>query len=282
MATLKIAGLAVVLLGMATGATAAQAEAPRKLLKPPAVTTPSPITDRLAVRGVYYRPSINTTVRYDNSAGVPGTVLSGEDTLGFANHLDQGSVDMAFRMLERHRIRAEFYKMTRAGDRVVIQTIRYGNDVFLVNDRLVTSMDLRKLDLNYTYSFLRREKFEMSIGLAIHLLQAEGELQVPARFVRQRLDVSGPFATGAFDATWRMSKRFSLNASGNYLGGHTSTVKGLYRHLHGDVQFRLQPNLAFGAGYTATRIKLDSQDSSLSGLFDFDFKGPEAFVRVSF
>jgi hypothetical protein len=282
MRSVKITALAMLLVGMVSGVAAAEADAPRELLKPPTFQIASPITDRFAVRGVYYLPSISTTVRYDNSAGVRGTVLSGEDTLGFQDRLDQGSIDMAFRMLERHRIRAEFYKMTRSGDQVVDQIIRYGNDVFLVNDRLVTAMDLRKVDLSYTYSFLRREKFELSAGLAIHLLQAEGELNVPVRFQRERLDVAGPFATLAFDGTWRMTRRFSFNARGNYLSGHTSSVRGLYRQLHGDLQFRFRPNLSFGAGYTATRIKLDSSDASLAGLFDFDFQGPEAFVRVSF
>ena len=134
----------------------------RELLQPPKMTIASPITDRFAVRGLFYMPSINTAIRYDSSTLGRGTLVSGEDTLGLEDQLKQGSVDMQFRILERHRIRADFYKMTRTGDQVINQQIQYGNDTFLVNDRVISKMDLRKLGLTYTYSFLRSEKWELA------------------------------------------------------------------------------------------------------------------------
>lgn len=255
--------------------------AQRELLQPPKMRIASPITDRLAVNIRFYRPGIGTDIRYDASNGTPGTPITGEDMLGLDDSLEQASIDLQFRMIDRHRIRAQFYKQTRSGDAVISQQIRFGDDVYLVNDRVVSKMDLRKLDLAYTYSFLRREKIELSAGLGIHLLQAEGNLDAPARFVSEQLDVAGPFATLAFDGTWRFTKRFSLNAQANYLKGHVDTVRGSYRAWSADVQFRVRPNFTLGAGYSATRFFLDSTDPTDSGLFRFDYKGPQAFIRVS-
>jgi hypothetical protein len=253
----------------------------RELLQPPKMRIASPITDRLAVNIRFYMPGIAMDVRDDATNGTPGTLLTGEDTLGLQDKLKQASIDLQFRMLERHRIRAQFYKQTRSGDVVLNQQIRFGDNVYLVNDRVVSKMDLRKLDLTYTYSFLRREKIELSAGLGIHLLQAQGSLDAPARFVSEDLDVAGPFATLAFDGTWRFTKRFSLNAQANYLKGHVDNVRGSYRAWNADVQFRLRPNFTLGAGYSATRFYLESTDPNDSGLFRFDYKGPQAFIRVS-
>lgn len=260
----------------------APAAGQRELLQPPKSTIASPITDRFAVRAVYLRPSIDTLVRYDSSTGVPGTLVSGEDTLGFPGTRDQGTLDMMFRIGERHRLRADFYKLARRGDEVIAQNVRYGDDVFVVNDRVLSSMDLRKLGLSYSYSLLRREKVELGLGLALHLLQLEGTLDAPARFVRESLDVAGPFATLTADATWRVTRRFSLNAWAHYLGGNVDDVKGGYQAYHGDVQFRARPNLAFGLGYTHTRYKIDSRNPDFLGYFKLQYAGPEAFVRVSF
>jgi hypothetical protein len=257
-------------------------EAPRQLLQPPTMSIASPITDRFAVRGLFYMPKISTGLRYDSSAGVPGTLVSGEDTLGLQDQLKQLSVDMMFRILERHRIRAEFYKMTRSGDEVINQQIRFGDDVYLVNDRVLAAMDLRKLGLTYTYSVVRSEKWEVGFGFGLHLLQLEGTLDAPARFVDERLDTSGPFATLVTDATWRVTRRFSANVAVNYLGGHVDDVKGGYQSYHADVQFRARPNLAFGLGYTQTRFKIDSTDEDFAGYFNLKYKGPEAFVRISY
>ena len=277
--------LTLALLALSTAAVASEpADAPatqRELLQPPKMRVASPITDRLAVNIRFYMPTIATDVRYDATNGTLGTPLTGEGTLGLQDQLKQASMDLQFRMLDRHRIRAQFYKQTRSGDVVLNQQVRFGDDVYLVNDRVVSKMDLRKLDLAYTYSFLRREKIELSAGLAIHLLQAEGRLDAPARFVSENLDVAGPFATLAFDGTWRFTKRFSLNAQANYLKGHVDTVRGSYKAWNADVQFRMRPNFTLGAGYSATRFFLDSSDPTDSGLFRFDYKGPQAFIRVS-
>ena len=200
---------------------------------------------------------------------------------GLKGQLKQGAIDLQFRMVDRHRIRAQFYKQTRSGDVVLNQQVRFGDDVYIVNDRVVSKMDLRKFDLVYTYSFLRREKIELSAGLGIHLLQAEGTLDAPARFVSENLDVAGPYATLAFDGTWRFTKRFSLNAQATYPKGHVDDVRGSYKAWNADVQFRARPNFTLSAGYSATRFFLDSSDPTDSGLFRFDYKGPQAFIRVS-
>jgi hypothetical protein len=279
-----LSGLALAAAQVNAGESPAPAAAgtQRELLQPPKMTIASPITDRFAVRGLFYMPDIVTSIRYDSSAGAPGTLVSGENTLGLQDQLKQASVDMMFRIGERHRIHADFYKMTRSGDQVVSQPIFFGDDVFLVNDRVLSSMDLRKLGITYTYSFLRREKWEVGAGLALHLLQLEGTLDAPSRFVRESLDTAGPFATIALDATWRVTRRFSLNLTNSYLGGSIGDVEGGYHSWHGDIQFRARPNLTFGAGYTQTRFKIDSTDPEFAGYFYLQHAGPQAFVRVSF
>jgi hypothetical protein len=262
----------------------AKSEEKREFLKPPAATIASPITDRLAVAGVFYMPTVATAMRYDSpTTGMPGTVFSGEDTLLLDNKLNQGGVEFVFRMLQRHRIRVDFFKMTRSNDLVPNQVIRFGDNVYgAAGDSVHSLLDMRTLGLAYTYSFFRREKVELSAGLALHLLQAEGELAVPAKFIRDNFDVAGPFATLVFDGTWRFTRRFSANLQAQYLGGNVDTVDGSYSVYHGDVQFRARPNLAFGLGYSQTTLKITSTDIDLPGFFNFEHKGPQAFVRVSY
>jgi len=282
---LTLAALATALCGTAgaadSSATAPQ-NAPRELLQPPKMSTPSPITDRLALRGIFYAPRISTDLRSDASDGTPGTPINGEDMLALPDKMKQGGIDMMFRLLERHRIRASFYQQTRSGDTVLDEQIRFGDDVYQANERVLSKMDLRQLDLVYTYSFLRRETVEIGAGLGIHLLQIEGELEAPASFVSEENSVAGPFATLAMDGTWRFTPRFSLNARANYLTGDASDVHGSYMNWHADVQFRWKRNFAVGGGYTYTRMYVESTDAGDSGTFRHLYRGPEAFIRVSF
>jgi hypothetical protein len=179
-------------------------------------------------------------------------------------------------------VRADFFKMTRSADQVINQQIRFGNNVYQANDRVVSSLDLRQLGLSYSYSLLRSEQWELGLGLAVHLLQMEGALEVPVTLQRERVDGAGPLPALTTDVTWRATPRFSLNLAGSFLGGSMSGVKGSYKSWHGDVQFRARPNFALGLGYTQTRFRVDSRTTDFVGYFNLKYQGPEAFLRVSF
>jgi hypothetical protein len=138
------------------------------------------------------------------------------------------------------------------------------------------------MGLAYTYSIFRRERFELGMGLALHLLQLDGRTAVPARFVEERLDTAGPFAALVGQASWRVTRRFSVNVSGQYFDLSPDDVRGAFRGFHGDVQYRGWRNLAIGLGYSYSGYLVDSTDADFSGFYRLIYKGPEAFVRVSF
>ena len=281
--TSLVLALSVVACAAATAADApSTASAQRELLQPPKMRIASPITDRMALRGIFYAPRLATDIRSDASDGTQGTPISGEDMLALPDSMQQGGIDLMFRLLERHRIRAGFYQQNRSGDTVLQETIRFGDDVYQADDRVLTDMDLRQLDVVYTYSFLRRETVEIGAGLGIHLLQIDGRIEAPATFESEEDSVAGPFATLAVDGTWRFTPRFSLNARANYFKGDADEVRGSYMNWHADVQFRWKRNFALGAGYTYTRMFVDSTDSGDSGTFRHLYRGAEAFARVSF
>lgn len=254
----------------------------RELLKPPTEEIASPITDHFAIRALVLSSDVTTAVRHDNSAGTPGTIIDGEGMLGFPDRRRQPNLDMMFRIGTRHRIHADFFKLTRSGDATINQQINFGDSVFQPGERLVSSMALRKLGIGWTMSALRTQKLELGIGFGLHLMQLDGDLQAPARFERERLDAAGPFPSVRADATWRVTRRFSLNLSGNWLGATIDDVKGHFHSMHGDVQFRVRPNFALGAGYSQTAIKVDSATTDFAGYFNLKYKGPEAFLRFSF
>src|SRR5688500_12119358 len=137
--------VSIVLAGFAAVAPAGEASTGRVLLQPPPDVIASPINDRFAVRVLYYYPTVDNTLRYDSSGGVAGTLINVEDRLGHRSKVHQGTIDMMFRIGERHRIHADFYQLRRTGDEVIAGQIRFGDDVYDANDRLVSEMELRKM-----------------------------------------------------------------------------------------------------------------------------------------
>jgi hypothetical protein len=264
------------------GARAAEAPPKRELLQPPQREIPSPLTDVFAVRASYFGAHMETWLRLDNSNGAQGTVLSGERDLTLNERLDQATFEMILRMRERNRLRVDFLALNRHGDTTFVQPVFFGDDTYLINDRVLSDFKWSMVGLTYTYSFLKFERVELGAGLGLHLIQAEAVGEVPARSLRQDFTAAGPFPTLAIDGSWRVTSRFSLNARAQYFNVGVGDLDGLLRVWHADVQYRAQRNFAVGVGYGAMGVHIASEDQDFPGDFSLRAKGPEVFLRASF
>jgi len=249
-----------------------------------AVTTPSPIQDHFALRASYIDARVQTRAQVsDTTAGLVGTPFDGERDLGLPAHSRTGRAEFIFRLHNRGRLRVDALDLSRSGSAVLTRTLQYGNQTYQANERVNTQFDWRQFALTWLYSLVRNDRFELGTGVGFHFIQTEAVAQVPARAAsRQAFDGAGPFATLALDATWRMTRRFSLNARGQTFELTTSSITARLFDWHADVQFRAHRNLAIGAGYQSNYVRLDVPDRNPGGTLRFDVSGPEVFLRASF
>lgn len=247
-----------------------------------AAPAPSPITDRFHLRGTYFSATAATDVRLDPAAGSPGTELDAERDLGLDDQIDQGRIELMFRLRERNRIRVDFFKLDRFGAETLTRQVVFGDEVFDIDDTVVSSLDLRMLGFTYTYSFVRRESFELGAGLAIHLMETEASGAVPTEFRGEQEAQAGALPSLALDLAWRLSQRVSVAARGQYFSASVEEFDGAMGDYHLDVQYRLRPNLALGVGFSSISLALESRDADRPGRFDLKTRGPELFFRVSF
>ena len=266
-------------------AAAAEPEEPKPsdVLKPEGLAEiPSPITDRFALRGTYFSSSIDTEIRLDDPNGTLGTELSAEDDLDMRENLDQGRVEMMLRMRDRSRVRFDYFKLTRQGDEVLNRPVRFGDETFDTDERVLSLLDWRTLNFTYLYSVVRNSRFEVGAGLGLHIFNGEARARVPARLIAEEESGVAPFPTLALDGTWRISSRFALTGRINHLSADVEDSSGEVSDYHADLQYRWRPNFALGVGYTRLKTKLAIADSDFPGRFVFDVKGPELFLRASF
>jgi hypothetical protein len=249
----------------------------------PAPEPASPITDHFALRASAFIGKVQTQGRIDNTTTqTPGTLFSAENDFHLSARARQVRAEFMFRLRERSRLRVDMWELTRDAVSSPPRTINYGHSSFTPADVVASRFDWRQVDFTYTYSMLRRSKFELGVGLGLHLLQAEAEASVAARGIHEDLSGSGPFATLALDGSWRITRRFALSARGQYFSVKANSITGGLGDYHADLQFRWRPNLAFGLGYERTRTQLDVSNHDPSGLLRVDTRGPELFARASF
>lgn len=245
---------------------------------------PSPITDRFYVRGTFFAPVLNTSIRVDPrnvAPGTLGTLVSGEKDLGLDGRTAQGRIELMFRMRSRNKLRVNYFETDRNGNQVLSRQIQFGDQTFNIADRASSSLDWRSFDLTYTYSFVRNDRLEIGTGLAVHFLEADARGAVLARQVQQEVSGAGAFPTIPLDLAWRISRRFALTARGQYFHASLHGFQGSIADYHADIQYRWKPSFALGAGYSIMKWSLDVNDASFPGIFRLNASGPEAFFRVS-
>lgn len=247
----------------------------------------SPLTDHFYVEGLFFDPSFTTRLRVDPKAGVAtvpptlGTVASAEQDLGLDSRVPQGRIELMIRMRERNKVRVDYFESDRRGDQVLSRPIQFGDQPFAPGDRVTSSLDWRSFTITYTYSFIHNDRFELGAGLAAHFLEADARGAVDAKQLRQEVSGSGAFPTIPLDFAWRISRRFAFTARAQYFRAKLHNFEGSVGDYHADFQYRWKPNFALGAGYTDVRTSLDLNQTSFPGMFRFNVRGPEAFIRVS-
>lgn len=252
--------------------------------RPPEKT--SPILDHFYILAAFYSPVIHTDVRIDPTTGVPpgtpGTPVNAERDLGLKSRMELGKVEFAFRLRERHKMRVDYYQADRSASHTLANTIIFGDQTFLGGQTVQTTINWRSFGLTYTYSLYHSDRFEVGTGLGLYFLQAEAIGQIPATGQQTDKSAAEPVPTLPLDLTWAISRRWAVTARGNYVKAAVSGFDGSYADLHADLQYRWNPYFSLGLGFSSMRISLSGDSGSIPGVVSMSYKGPEAFVRLSY
>lgn len=245
----------------------------------------SPTDERVRLSLGAMHVSSETNLRADSGTGLPGTEINAEDRFA----LDKSDFEPMFqakvRVDTRHRFSFDYFTLDRTGSGTVTgPPIVFRDVTFLPGDPLQMQLNLRTFGINYEYSFWHSETLEIAATVGVHVtdVSAIAKVQTSTRHIIQTDDQAGPIPTAGIDATWVVSKRFYLDGRAQYMDAHVDNVDGSLGFYEFDALYRFRPNVSFGVGYTAIVAHLVSTKSSTGGLFDFNSKGPEMFVRVGF
>jgi len=249
---------------------------------PPPPSIPSPITDHLALTAGFYWGHVNTFGQFNSGKGLPGTTLTAERDLGLTNQVYQPRFELMFRLQQRGRLRVNFFDLRRGGEQQLNSKIQFGDQTFQAGELVQSNINWRQMDLTYTYSFLRGERYELGAGLGVHLLEAQATAQIPGTAQRTDYSQAAPFASVALDGSYLIDRHWSFNARAQYMRLTIGDFTGLLDDYHADLQYRWRRNMAFGVSYDYAQDEVDVRNQDPSGVLKLTFTGPQLFVRVSY
>jgi len=248
-----------------------------------AQAAPNPLSDRFALRAIWFYAQARTQLRLDPS-GKPGagTTLSGEDDLGYGPSDSDGRLELMFRLREKNRLRVDFLDFKRSAAVTPAQPLVYGNLPVQAGDALNTSLTGRILGFTYTRAFIQTGRFEIGAGASVYLVDGDARGVDSTRLASEERSVAGALPAPSLEGVWLISSRFTLTARASYLSASIGAASGTFGDIHTDVQYRWQPNFAVGAGYTYTRLYVEDDSGNSTGAIGVRLTGPELFLRASF
>jgi len=228
-----------------------------------------------------YFPKTSTTMQWNSTRSGLGTSIDFQDTLGMSDRANAPYAEARFRIGEKWRIEASYFRISQTGNKTIDRQINFDDVVFQPNTDVSSKVSFSDFRTAVDYSFYKTADKEVGVGLGLHWLQYEASLSTlhagsEATNVLAPLPVLSAYGQMALNDQWSLGARLdwlSLNIN-QYSGGITvMSVSVLYQ------PFR---HVGFGAGYQFLGVDYQSTSGSFQGKYNQNLQGPTVFLTASF
>jgi outer membrane protein len=228
----------------------------------------------VGARGMYWFPDLSGTVQtFDPVIG--GTEFNIKDDVGIGDEeFPSGEV---FLRLSRVTFRVGYTPVEFDGNRQLSREIRFGDQIFAVNENVVSRLDLTMIDGEVQLDLLRPvvAAVAFNLGLIVKVKYVDGDVELRSSTTTETRDFKAPIpmvgaaaGVGFLKNMVRVDARVSgIGYSGNHL-------------FEGDAyaSFAPLPFFRIQGGYRLIDLKIDEDDI----LADLELKGPYVGAQVSF
>lgn len=257
--------------------TFAAAELPDWAPKPP----PRVAEDALRAEVLVLSAGLDTQLRIDESLAVPGTDISAEGDLGLEDAMTLAQGELTLLPGRRHLVRLTGMTIQRSAQKVLEIDIAFDDELYEINERVDSQLNLTMVGLTYGYRFLVRDRGELTGSFGIQVAEVEANAIVRSRVVREAESGVAPIPLAGLEGRFDFSSRWSIESRVQYLTAEIDEVDGSILDWRVALAWRKNPHLLFGLGYRHFTIEVDSQNEDTPGFIDMKIGGPLLFMRAS-
>lgn len=242
---------------------------------------PRVIEDRFRVEVNVLRAGNDTKLRVDPTALQQGTLIDTEGDLGLEEDQVLTQAELTLLPGERHLIRLSALSSRRSAQTIIDRQITFGDDVYNVNERVDSELDLSLFGLTYGYRFFVHNRAELTGTFGIQIASVEANAEVRSRVNREAEDGVAPLPLLGVEGRFDFTDRWSAEARFQYLSANIDEVEGSIMDGRLALTWRLNPYLVFGLGYRRFSVEIDSRNLDDPGRVDMKIAGPLLFARAS-
>jgi hypothetical protein len=241
--------------------------------------------DRYWIEIAGYQPRISTTVQA-NRPGQPGTAIDFEKDLGLDTDKWIGSIEGGARLGKRWQVIGEIFGLNRSASHTLTRDVVFDGVTYPATVTLASEFQSDIYRFAVGYDFVRRDNYEFGGSLGLHAtdfsFELAGQTGGGGGAQRRAHDFLVPLPTIGLYGGYDFSPKWTGNARVDYLSLKVGDYDGGITNASATIAYRWTPMFAVGAGYRYVAYSLDVTKSAYTAKVDYDFSGPELFLRMSF
>jgi hypothetical protein len=233
----------------------------------------------IEVGGFYSRS--NTTAALGPSTGGTGVAINFEDTLGLDERNLTGIGGFLWRISERWRLEAEYFKLNRDATRVLATDVTWGDTTFTAGSTVNSTYDFSDIRVGVGYSFFKRRDKELGVGFGLHVAKIDTKLQATGVGVESE-DVTAPLPVLNLYGMFALTNTWAVRMRIDWLSLSYGDYSGDVRNTAIDVLYQPTRHLGFGFGMRGLVLDIEIDKPDWQGKARTTFTGPTVFMTVSF
>jgi hypothetical protein len=240
--------------------------------------------------GTYFMGS-QTSIRADELDGIDlGTRFRIEDVFEMQDET-VFRLEGAWRFKPRHALRLMYFDSSRSRTDTIDRNIEFGDEQYPVGASVKLQYDFTVTELAYRYSLMTRDNFELGGSVGVHNidfgLKLSATLSAPvgqgSYSAEESASTNAPLPVFGLNMTWHLAKDVYLLAHAQYFQIEYGDLDGRLMDYQASVLWQFSEHFGVGAAYNSFMLEVGANDAdSFRGELDWEYSGPQLFLRASF
>jgi len=252
-------------------------------LAPPTAKAQDPDRERGSVYIGTFITDRNTSARVDSDAGTPGTDLDLEGDLGLKASTSVGRAGGYVWLSARQRLDLSYFDLSRSATRKIDETIHFDDKTFLINTAVTTENHLTITKLDYTFSFLNKEKGFLGVTGGFYVMQTRLSLSEPTLGTYSSEGLTAPLPVIGFRGDYAINDHWTLRGAFQWFGISVDTASGHLTDTYAGVDYGFGKRFAVGLAYDTVNMNIEANKTGhLKGSLDWSYDGWLLYFKADF
>ncbi|MGD2160548.1 MAG: hypothetical protein PVG12_13275 [Gammaproteobacteria bacterium] len=233
--------------------------------------------------GSYFVDGANTQVSINTPSGAVGTTIDFKKDLGGEDSETIPRVDAYYRFNQRHRIDFTAFSIDRTGQRTLSADIKIGEDIYNINETLLSDIEYTLYKVGYNYSFYHSPKVELSISAGINVTSYDFKFETASGSKAETAGVTVPLPMFGLRMGYAITPKWYVHyVAESFFIDFEDKFRGAVLNYELNTEYKLFKHFAIGAGVARLGIAADVDDDDWRGAVSDSYRGYTLFGTFYF